>query len=1551
MEVGDSRAPDAKMDGNDWTDRPLLARLLKVFVLICPIAMSVGFVAVASRVVHRPDHWYGVVAWWIGLTLTSTVVLTATERLTRTIMPLVALFNLSLVFPDHAPSRFKVAMRTNTVRQLQRSLAAGPLEQADFQEAAERLVALAGALNAHDRMTRGHTERVRAYTLMIGEELRLPKADLDRLHWAGLVHDIGKLEVPTSILNNPGRPEEAEWQILKQHPAAAVRLLEPLRPWLGEWADAASQHHERWDGKGYPFGLAGTEISLAGRIVAVADAFDVMTSVRSYKKAMTPQAARAELLRCAGTQFDTDVVRAFLNISVGKLRLVMGPLSWLAQAPVLGNVPLGTVAVTAASSLVSVAIAVAAGLTGSSDAAPNPVPPAMAHAHPPVAQAMTIRSLEDEPITITMPTGIAQKPTSMKVVSVPAHLHLDPASTSVLTPEANWFGQTTGEYEACWDDACSTAVLNIDVQSVNDLPVASPDGATTVERTAVTIDVLANDTDIEGDVPSLTDVRIVAPIAAGTATTTPDHKVLFRPANGFVGVALLSYGIIDSDRGVATGDIRVEVMAVHQPPRPVDDNATVQAGAAEAIDVLANDADSASQPLTIIAVTQPSVGAVVLSANTVTYHSPAGTADRTSFTYTVEDSNGGRGEATVYVTIVSPDPPPSPPAPPLVTPPLAGPTARADQATVTEDGPPIDIDVLANDVSADGNLTDDTITITGAPGAGTASVVGQQLRYQPSPDANGIDTITYRLCETTNLCDSAAVTVNIATQNDPPLFVDAGSISVIEDSNPAAISGWAGGIAAGPPNESSQNVGFTVTVDQPNLFASLPAVNASGTLTFTPAPNANGVATIAVTAVDDGGTVNGGQDASVAHTATITITPVNDVPTFNDGGNLTVNEDNGPTTINGWATSIRTGPENEADQHLSFTVQVDQPNLFQFPPSIDPTGTLRFTPAPNANGVITMSVTATDDGGTSDGGNDTSAVHTATITITAINDPVIAADDTATVSEDDPAGVTTNVLSNDTDADNDPLTITSIDTTSVAGGTVTNLGNGLINYTPDPNFNGTDTFSYTVSDGNGSTDTGTVTITIDPVPDAPVATADAFTTAEDTARVVVAPGLIGNDYDEDGNSLTITPAPVAGPSDGTLILGTDGGFTYTPNTGFVGTDTFTYQLNDSTGLTATTTVTITVDSGLSAGRLYLGTTPASGTWNMTVTAPANATPEPDHDLDGNPGLTIAKVGALATKTWIRNISGSPLALNGPATLELWSTIAGFQANKDGRPDITLYDCDALGLGCVTLDHTSVHINHYNGGIADWVKVDISLGNISHTFLAGRQLRLQIQQGLNDLWIAASGTRPSRLTYTLANTAPVAVDDAPPAVLEDAGLTNINVLANDIDNNLDPTTVTISNPPAKGTATPNPDGTINYLPNADANGADSFGYRVCDTGGLCATATVNITITPVNDRPTFIVGPDITIDATDPPYTRTAWTTGITTGPTNENTQTPTFTITAADPSLFSVQPTLSATGTLTFSPSGTPGSTTITIQLADDGGTANGGTNTAFPQTATITIN
>ena len=141
---------------------------------------------------------------------------------------------------------------------------------------------------------------MRGYSVMIGRELRLSEAELDQLNWAALLHDVGKLEIPTEILNKPGRPSEDEWQQLQRHPLYGEMLVEPMRPWLGEWADAVGYHHERWDGQGYPPGVAGEDIPLPGRIVAIADVFDVITSARSYKAPGSPAAGREEIAALRG---------------------------------------------------------------------------------------------------------------------------------------------------------------------------------------------------------------------------------------------------------------------------------------------------------------------------------------------------------------------------------------------------------------------------------------------------------------------------------------------------------------------------------------------------------------------------------------------------------------------------------------------------------------------------------------------------------------------------------------------------------------------------------------------------------------------------------------------------------------------------------------------------------------------------------------------------------------------------------------------------------------------------------------------------------------------------------------------------------------------------------------------------------------------------------------------------------------------------------------------------------------------------------------------------
>jgi hypothetical protein len=269
----------------------------------------------------------------------STAVVFLADRAARRLLPLAALYRLSLVFPDHAPSRFRTALKAGSSRRMARLVEETRRNglPSDAGEAAVRVVELINAIGDHDRRTRGHSERVRLYADLIGEELHLTKEERQKLQWAALLHDLGKLAVPAEILNKRGAPDPDEWQILRTHPAAGERLIVPLRPFLGSWADAIGGHHEWWNGTGYPRQLRGDDISQSAAIVAVADAYEVMTAVRSYKTPMAASAARAELAHGAGKQFSPPVVRAFLSVSLGKLRWAAGPAASLAQIPYLGS--------------------------------------------------------------------------------------------------------------------------------------------------------------------------------------------------------------------------------------------------------------------------------------------------------------------------------------------------------------------------------------------------------------------------------------------------------------------------------------------------------------------------------------------------------------------------------------------------------------------------------------------------------------------------------------------------------------------------------------------------------------------------------------------------------------------------------------------------------------------------------------------------------------------------------------------------------------------------------------------------------------------------------------------------------------------------------------------------------------------------------------------------------------------------------------------------------------------------------------------------------------
>jgi len=175
------------------------------------------------------------------------------------------------------------------------------------------LKALARTVDAKSPWTAGHTERVTQNALRIGRMMGFSREDLQDLHRGGLLHDIGKIGVPAHILDKPDKLTRAEWALVRQHPRMGTKIIEPIAAFI-HIAPMILQHHERFDGRGYPDSLSGDAISLGARVLAVADAYDAMVSDRPYRKGMAPERAVQIIRQEAGRQFDPVVVRAFLQV-------------------------------------------------------------------------------------------------------------------------------------------------------------------------------------------------------------------------------------------------------------------------------------------------------------------------------------------------------------------------------------------------------------------------------------------------------------------------------------------------------------------------------------------------------------------------------------------------------------------------------------------------------------------------------------------------------------------------------------------------------------------------------------------------------------------------------------------------------------------------------------------------------------------------------------------------------------------------------------------------------------------------------------------------------------------------------------------------------------------------------------------------------------------------------------------------------------------------------------------------------------------------------------
>jgi putative nucleotidyltransferase with HDIG domain len=183
------------------------------------------------------------------------------------------------------------------------------------------LTALTSALDFRDNETGGHSDRVVGYMELVLEQMNIRGAELATLRRGALLHDVGKIGVPDNILRKPTALSESEWGVMKRHPEFGARIIAGI-PFLEDVARIVRHHHERWDGMGYPDGLKGDRIPLGARIFAVGDSFDAMTSDRPYRRGLLIAAAREEIRRCGGSQFDPAIVTAFLSIPVERLSAI-----------------------------------------------------------------------------------------------------------------------------------------------------------------------------------------------------------------------------------------------------------------------------------------------------------------------------------------------------------------------------------------------------------------------------------------------------------------------------------------------------------------------------------------------------------------------------------------------------------------------------------------------------------------------------------------------------------------------------------------------------------------------------------------------------------------------------------------------------------------------------------------------------------------------------------------------------------------------------------------------------------------------------------------------------------------------------------------------------------------------------------------------------------------------------------------------------------------------------------------------------------------------------
>ena len=611
--------------------------------------------------------------------------------------------------------------------------------------------------------------------------------------------------------------------------------------------------------------------------------------------------------------------------------------------------------------------------------------------------------------------------------------------------------------------------------------------------------------------------------------------------------------------------------------------------------------------------------------------------------------------------------------------------------------------------------------------------------------------------------------------------------------------------------------------------------------------------------------------------ASVLINVINDTPiTLNDS--YSVNED---TTLNIAAPGVLA---NDTDASGALTAALvtatSQGSL-----TLNSNGSFSYTPNANFSGSDSFTYKAND--GVSD-----SNVATVTITVNPINDAPVANNDSYNTNEDSALNVSApGVLSNDTDIDSPSLTAVLV--SGPNNGSLTLNPDGWFSYTPNLNFNGSDSFTYKANDGTADSNVATVTIGVDAVNDAPVAANDTYVTHEDTPLSVGAPGVLANDNDAADGTTTLTAVLVTGPSNGALSFNPDGSFSYTPNLNFNGTDSFTYKAKDAGNLQSNeATVTITVAAVNDAPIAQNDNYNTNEDTPLLIAAPGVLANDND-TADGSTTLTAA----LVTTTTMGSLTLSP-----DGSFEYAPN-----ANFNGNDSFTYQAVDEFGLQSNTVTVT-IAVNAINDApVAEndsystnedtqivmpapgvlFNDTDIDSATLTASLVSGPlfgTLTLESDGSFtytpnpnfngNDSFSYKAGDGTYYSNVAMVTLTVNAINDGPLAVGQSLSTNEdtpviITLSGSDIDSGS--LTFSVVTGPSNGIlgslSSPgcSPDGggssctaTVSYSPNGNFHGSDSFTFRVNDGGLNSLQATVSITVNPVNDAP-IAQGQSVTTD--------------------------------------------------------------------------------------------